>query len=225
MPSPSPQIIHEDADLIVLGKPAGMPVEFNPFGERSLQDFVAEHCGHGIRIKTGPGVVHRLDKVTSGLVVMAKKPSILKQLNADFAERRVEKTYHARVTGTPEPAAATLTHELEKDDLARKALILPRKTRNSKTAILSYSTEPNPPPEASFQNSGEYPKTSLLRISLETGRYHQIRAQLAAMGHPILGDKTYGGPEAPRVMLHCSGLSFTHPKTGKVLRLTSAPPF
>lgn len=220
-----PQIIHEDADLIVLSKPAGMPVEFNPFGERSLQDFVADHCGHGIRIKTGPGVVHRLDKVTSGLVVMAKKPSILKQLNADFAERRVEKIYHVRVTGTPEPAAATLTHELEKDDLARKAVIMPRKTRNSKTAILSYTTEPNPPSESSSLKSGEYPNTSLLRISLETGRYHQIRAQLAAVGHPILGDTIYGGPEAARVMLHCSGLTIRHPKTGHLLRLNSPAPF
>ncbi|MCC5934775.1 MAG: RluA family pseudouridine synthase [Balneolales bacterium] len=198
-----PEILFEDVDLIILNKPAGMPVEFNPFGDASLQDFVADHCGNTIRIRTGPGVVHRLDKVTSGIVVMAKKPSILKQLNADFAQGLPLKTYHALVSGKPEPQSATLTHELEKDSLARKARAAKRKTKTSKTAVLSYETET----VTSTQ--------TLLCVHLKTGRYHQIRAQLAAVGHPVIGDTHYGGPAAARVMLHCSRLVFTHPKTGQ----------
>lgn len=209
-----PGILFEDRDLIVLDKPAGMQVEKDPFGTPNLEDFVSEHCPREIKIKSGPGIVHRLDKPTSGIVLIAKKASILKQLNSDFAERKVMKQYTAEVSGRPDPAASKLEHFLVKDDALRKAIIHENEVPNSKKAVLSYETK-----EVRSDST-------LLKIVLQTGRYHQIRAQLAHIGHPVIGDKKYDSP-APlaRIHLHASLLEFTHPKTEKRLRIESPVPF
>lgn len=210
----SPEILFEDRDLIILNKPSGFLVETDPFGTPNLQDFVTAHCAREIKIKSGPGVVHRLDKPTSGIVIIAKKPSILKKLNEDFAARRVKKWYTAEAAGHPNPPASTLENYLLKDHTQRKAIILQNEAPGAKRAVLSYET----------LRSG--PETTLLRISLETGRYHQIRAQLAYLGHPIIGDTHYGSRiEKDRIHLHASELEFTHPKTRKQIKISSDPLF
>ncbi|MCH8556568.1 MAG: RluA family pseudouridine synthase [Balneolia bacterium] len=214
------EILYNDADLIVLNKPVGVQVESDPFGTPNLEDFVRERCGREIRIKKGPGIVHRLDKPTSGVVVIAKKPSILKQLNNDFANRRVEKRYTAVVEGTPEPDSGTLRHHLTKNDELRKSEASEQAVPGSKEAVLSYEIVKR------------RDKTAVLEIVLQTGRYHQIRAQLSHIGHPILGDTHYGAADIQhtqdsqiRLHLHAHLLRFTHPKTGKEMVITSPAPF
>lgn len=198
----------------MLDKPAGMQVEKDPFRTPNLEDFVSEHCPREIKIKSGPGIVHRLDKPTSGIVLIAKKASILKQLNSDFAERKVTKQYTAEVTGRPDPGASSLEHFLVKDDALRKAIVHENEVQNSKNAVLNYET------------SKVRIDSTLLTITLKTGRYHQIRAQLAHIGHPVIGDKKYGSPvPLSRIHLHASRLEFTHPKTGERLRIESLVPF
>lgn len=210
----APIVLHNDKDLIVLVKPSGMLSESDPFGNPSVQGFVAGLCGREIKIKTGPGMVHRLDRSTGGVMVLAKKASILKQLNSDFENRLVKKTYLAEVEGSPVPSSARLSHFLTKNNRHRKAILHHKAVKGSAQAILSYET---------IENRG---RTSILRIHLETGRYHQIRAQLAFIGHPVLGDDKYGSTiPSVKIHLHACGLEFTHPKTGKRLVFASNPYF
>ncbi len=209
-----PDIIFEDRDLIVLNKPAGIQVERDPFGTPNLQDWVERHCGRGIKIKKGPGVVHRLDKPTTGLVVMAKKVSILKHLNRQFAARSVRKCYFCEVIGHPKPESGRLEHHLVKDDTSNKSLVNTKAVKGSKKAALEYEVL-------------EYrEKTTLLDITLLTGRYHQIRAQLAFVGHPVCGDERYGkAAKNHDLHLHASELGFLPPATEEWTVFRSEPRF
>ncbi|MCH8568490.1 MAG: RluA family pseudouridine synthase [Balneolales bacterium] len=214
-----PDILFEDSDLIFLNKPSGVSVEWFEPGDESLQSFVAKRVGRGIKIKHGPGIVHRLDKPTSGVVVMAKKPKILKTLNAIFAERKVIKRYLAETDGIIAGSGGKLTHILIKDNIARKAVVADiedRRHQDAKEAVLSYEVL------EVRRNSA----STLLEIKLETGRYHQIRAQLASIGHPVMGDEKYGSKVcSDRIHLHCFSLELHHPKTNELLSITAPAPF
>ncbi len=154
--------------------------EQNPFEALTAESMVLAHVGATIR-DPYVGVVHRLDRVTSGVLVFAKKRGTLKQLNQWFSERKIQKTYLAIVDQAPPKDAGILEHFLETDQKAKKAVVKDSKSPASKKARLSYSI------------LGKGANNWLLEIKPTTGRFHQIRAQLAHIGCPIVGDETYGG--------------------------------
>lgn len=192
-------ILMETEDWIILNKPSGMITESNPF-EKSLQDHLFDYLK---RVKKKPivGVVHRLDKVTSGIIIFAKKKSILKVLNRMIEERKIKKSYQAIVYNKPEKDSDTLINHLEKDPKSKRAIIHSEKTKNSKEAKLKYSLHK--------KSSYGY----LLKIDLYTGRFHQIRAQLSNINSPITGDHSYGGKRfdtipSNSILLHACKLQF-----------------
>lgn len=206
----TPNIVFEDKHLIAIHKPAGMAVEVAA-RETSVRTMLKayltrEHKKHFI------GFAHRLDKPVSGLLLVAKKPSVLKALNEQFESRSVVKKYVAMVQGTPAQSEATLKHYLTKNDTEQKAYLWHHKTPGAKEVSLHYRV---------LQSSNNQ---SLLEVELHTGRYHQIRAQLAQMGHPIVGDEKYGATlpaPAGTILLHAHSLSFTHPVTGEQMTLVA----
>ena len=154
--------------------------------------------------------IHRLDRPVSGVVLFAKKKSMLKDLSEQFAQRTVNKYYKALTANKPIEAAATLQHWLFKDTKNKKAIIHTSKSPNADKVLLSYTTE-------LFKD-----KYTLWNIALHTGKYHQIRAQLGATGTAIVGDTLYGSEiiYAPNsIALHAYALEFTHPNTKELMRI------
>lgn len=157
--------------------------------------------------------IHRLDRPVSGIVLFAKKKSMLKDLSEQFAQRSVKKYYKALTNTKPLAEKATLENWLFKDSKNKKAIIYSAEQANADKVLLSYSTLP-------------YKDYTLWDIALHTGKYHQIRAQLAYSGSPILGDTLYGsGHEyAPNaIALHACALEFKHPKTNEQMRIEAEP--
>lgn len=205
-------ILLETADWIILNKPSGMITESNPY-EKGLQDHLYDYLKN---TKTKPfiGVVHRLDKVTSGIIIFAKKKSILKILNSMIQDRKIKKSYQAIVFNKPIKDSDTLINHLEKDTKSKRAIIHSNKTNNTKEAKLKYSVHK------------KYSYGYLLRIDLFTGRYHQIRAQLANINSPITGDHSYGGTSFDtipknRILLHASKLQFPENTIGLPKHISS----
>lgn len=211
-------IVYEDADVIVVDKPAGLVV--HPAGPHRTDTLIqrlwpklsAGWAETGRRPATDrPGVVHRLDKGTSGVMVIAKTPAAAENLSRQFADRTVKKTYWALVQG---------------------ALTSPGRIRSlvgrSRQAPQKMSTETGRPSETEYTVIKNFPThtppTTLLEVRPRTGRTHQIRVQLAALGHPLVGDTLYGGPPGPRPLLHAHQLEFRHPKTGKKLVFKAKTP-
>ena len=220
----------EDEHVIVVDKPAGLvvhPAPGNP--DRTLVNALIAHCGaslSGIGGVRRPGIVHRLDKDTSGLMVVAKTELAHRHLAADFAARRVERAYRAFVWGVPSPRAGEIAAAIGRSPRDRKKMAVV--ARGGKNAVTRYRVA------ASFGLVA-----AELECRLATGRTHQIRVHLAARGHPLIGDAAYGGarrranvPERartalaafPRQALHAALLGFTHPATGAALRFESALP-
>jgi 23S rRNA pseudouridine1911/1915/1917 synthase len=208
-----PPILHEDAEVLAIDKPTGMasaPTRDGAAG--TARDLVTE----ALRArKRGPArlwVVHRLDAATSGVLVFAKTRAAAAALSAAFAEGRVEKEYLARVGGVPGEAHGTI--ELAITTTGRRARVDPggRRARTDWEVVASDASDAN--------HSGEANGT-LVRLRPHTGRTHQLRVHLAAIGHPILGDRTYGGLPALRLMLHAERLVVPHPRTGAPLELRS----
>jgi 23S rRNA pseudouridine1911/1915/1917 synthase len=225
-------IVYEDDDLIVIDKPAGMvvhPAPGNP--DNTLVNALIAHCGEslsGIGGEKRPGIVHRIDKDTSGLIVAAKNDAAHKALSADFAAHNIERAYLCLVWGVPSPSAGAITGNIGRHPVDRKRMAVV--IRGGKPAITHYRV---------LKSFGL--GASLVECRLETGRTHQIRVHMAKIGHPLIGDPTYGKPTAarrgrlspearkaaeafPRQALHATLLGFDHPRTGAHLSWQSESP-
>ena len=176
----APEIIFESTALIIINKESGIITEENPFEPFTAESQVRHYLNKGHK-PPFVGVAHRLDRVTSGLLIFAKKKSTLKQLNQWFADRKIQKTYLAITSTPPSPSQGTLEHHLLTDKNAKKSLVYDHPKGGTKPAHLHYRT-------LEVNEHG-----ALLEIKPSTGRFHQIRAQLSHIGCPILGDEKYGG--------------------------------
>ena len=227
------RVVHEDQDLIVIDKAAGLvvhPAPGNP--DRTLVNALIAHCGDSLKGVGGvrrPGIVHRLDKDTSGLIIAAKTEAAHQGLVAQFAARSIERSYLALVWGRPRPEAGRITGNIGRSPRNRKKMAVVR--RGGKPATTRYRTLRH--------LAGD--RVSLAECRLETGRTHQIRVHLASRGHPLLGDPLYGRGDAARLRalaagedaapptlerqaLHARSLGFTHPTSGEALRFESDMP-
>ena len=197
-----PLILWEDNHLLIVSKPAGMLVQGDITGDRCLKDWAEEDVARRFR-KPGKafiGLPHRLDRPTSGLVVLAKTSKALARMNAVFSGRDIQKTYWAIVEGHVDPPNGRLVHHLVRDGKTKKSFVSQRP--DAQEAILRYQI---------LEKGDRY---SLVEIDLETGRHHQIRVQLQAIGHPIKGDLKYGSKRANPdggIHLHARRISFIHP--------------
>lgn len=215
-------VIFEDKDILVVDKPAGMIVHPAPgYPSGTLLNAVVGHCPSilGVGSETRPGLVHRLDIDTSGVMVFAKNERSIRELLKDFAEHAsVRKTYLAVLHGAPKPRSGTLKTLIGRKpwDPKRMAVV----ERDGREAITHWET------------LGRQGGISLVEFVIETGRTHQIRVHAAHLGHPIAGDSLYGSAEADRRMvvrparqlLHAVALEFNHPVTRKRLKFVSEPP-
>ncbi|HEY1597432.1 MAG TPA: RluA family pseudouridine synthase [Thermoleophilaceae bacterium] len=209
------EVVYEDDDLLVVDKPAGVvvhPAAGHATGTLS-QALAARGAAGGDPLR--PGIVHRLDRDTSGLLVVAKSEPIHRALQELIRARELEREYAALVDGRP-ARSGTIDAPVGRDRVARKLI----------------STRTDAPREARthFEVEEELPRTSLLKVTLETGRTHQIRAHMEAIGHPVCGDFQYGGGKSgdrlglTRQFLHSRYLRFQHPNTGAYLRCESKLP-
>ncbi len=213
-------ILYEDADLLVLNKPAGLVVHpAAGHASGTLVNALLHHCDSLTSIggEQRPGIVHRLDRDTSGVMVVAKSDRALAGLVNQFKQRTIHKHYIAIVWGQPIPARGTIETLIGRHRVDRKKMAVQSKT--GRAAITHYEI------------SERFKDFSLVRIRLETGRTHQIRVHMAHRGHPIVGDAQYGSRSirllpAPvgRQMLHAETLAFTHPVTGNPLTFAAPWP-
>jgi 23S rRNA pseudouridine1911/1915/1917 synthase len=189
-------VLYEDNDCIVINKPAGVLTHNK--GVRHIEATVASFVRSRTNLLTGerPGIVHRLDRATSGVIICAKTPEALSWLQKQFHDRHAVKTYSAVVKGTPAIAQALIDMPIERNPKAPATF---RVGPNGKTAQTKYEV---------IESSSKY---SLLELTPRTGRTHQLRVHLAYQKHPIVGDKLYAGPEADRMYLHAHKLEITLP--------------
>ncbi len=197
------EIVYENNDYIVVNKLAGLISEKSPYEDSTVENQVLNHL---LKNKRKPyiGVIHRLDRVTSGVLVFAKKKSILVEYNDLFSGRKVQKTYLAIVKNKPAKNKENLINFLVKNNLEKKAEIVQSKSKDSLECILSY--------KVIDKNDFGY----LLEIKPKTGRFHQIRAQLANIGLPIIGDEKYGSDQEYfplSVCLHAWKLTYQDPSS------------
>jgi 23S rRNA pseudouridine1911/1915/1917 synthase len=212
------RVVYEDARLLVLDKPAGMTV--HP-GAGRLSGTLVNALLHHVRDLSGvggvlrPGIVHRLDRGTSGLMVVAKDDETHRALSAQFSSRGVEKEYLAIVHGVPRARQGTIEASIGRDPVHRKKM--------------SVRAPRGRPARSTYTVVEALDGAALLRVRIHTGRTHQIRVHLASLGHPVAGDATYGGTRTPssrrpaaraaldgltRPALHAARLAFIHPATG-----------
>jgi 23S rRNA pseudouridine1911/1915/1917 synthase len=187
------QVLYEDNHLIAVYKPAGILVQGDESGEKSLMDFTKEFLKEKYQ-KPGNvflGLLHRLDRNVSGIVLFAKTSKGASRLSEQFRERTVDKIYHAWVEGVVRPKKGKLVHYLYRDEKGNKAKVFDEQRKNTQESVLSYEVVED---RDGGEQKGKDEKNAmtLLKITLETGRHHQIRAQLGHIGHPIVGDVKYG---------------------------------
>nr|WP_221212429.1 RluA family pseudouridine synthase [Brevundimonas lenta] len=229
-------VLFEDADLIVIDKPAGMAAHPAPGSETgTLVNALLAHCGDtlsGIGGVARPGIVHRLDKDTSGVMVAAKSDRAHAGLSALFATHDIERTYIALTRGAPSPGKGRIESLIGRSSSDRKKMAVLRSGgRNAITDYVVQATFGQP------AKAGGAPMAARVACTLHTGRTHQIRVHLASKGAPLLGDPVYGSgsPVAlvraaiadaglTRQALHAAILGFIHPVTGQALRFETAPP-
>jgi 23S rRNA pseudouridine1911/1915/1917 synthase len=231
------EIVYEDEDLLVINKAAGMVVHPSlGHWEGTLVNALLAHCGaslSGINGVRRPGIVHRLDKDTSGLMVVAKNDRAHQALSDQFSDRSLSRTYYAFVWGVPHPQSGTIETLIGRHRRHRqKRTVLTEGTESGKAAVTHYRV-------LQIFGKAEDPRLamSLVECKLATGRTHQIRVHLAHMGHPLVGDPLYGKvpkganllwPEFitqfPRQALHAKKISFIHPRSGMVLDFSSELP-
>ncbi len=209
-------ILFEDDDLIVINKPAGLIVHPGA-GQRehTLVNALLSHCTtlSGIGGKERPGIVHRLDKETSGCLVVAKNDLAHRELSRQFADRTVEKIYLALVAGKLRKPAGVMEERIGRHPVHRQRMSVT--TKRGRTAKTEYRVV----------RSNE--EASLIECRLHSGRTHQVRVHLHHLGHPVLGDKVYGArlvKNFPRQMLHAWKLAFRHPQTGEWKQFQASVP-
>lgn len=223
------EVVYEDDDLAVVNKPAGMMVHAGAGATEDqrnrgtlvnalLHRFQSlSNVGGELR----PGIVHRLDKETSGLIVVAKNDSAHRKLAAEFAGRRVNKTYIALVHGWPKQDKGTIATSISRDAIRRSRMTTRRS--GGREAVTHY--------EVQRRIDSNYGKFALLKVTIETGRTHQIRVHMASIGHPVVGDALYGAPREvegktgpaislKRNFLHAAELRLAHPRTGEDLQFS-----
>jgi 23S rRNA pseudouridine1911/1915/1917 synthase len=231
---PAPQVIeldilYEDSDLIVINKAAGMTVHPGAgTHDGTLVNALLAHCNDlsGIGGVERPGIVHRIDKDTSGILVVAKNDRSHQALSDRFQRHDIKRIYHALIYGNPKTDTGTIRGIIGRHPTDR--VKMSGKAKSGKQAVTHWRAE------------ARYPEVSLVRLRLETGRTHQIRVHLSEAGHPLLGDSVYGSDgrinnlkdlhlrklirDLGRQALHASTLGFVHPATGEFLEFTSPLP-
>ena len=211
------QVLYEDNHIIIVNKRAGDIVQGDKTGDKPLSDVVKEYLAQKYN-KPGNvylGVVHRLDRPTTGIVLFAKTSKALPRLNKLFAEKSAKKTYWALVKNQPPKTNNTLVHWLKKNPKNNKSTAYHKEIEGSKKAILHY------------QIIKKLDNFYLLEIDLETGRHHQIRTQLASIGCPIKGDLKYGFDRSNKdasISLHARTLRFIHPVKKEDISITAPLP-
>ena len=206
MQEPKIHILAETTHWLAISKPPGIVTEQHPGGKPSVETIVLNYLkANSRREKPFLGVVHRLDKVTSGVLLMAKKKSALKALNGAFRDRLVTKVYQVLITNMPPEETGTLTHHLVKNQRKMCAFIHDTPTTGSTEVILEYRV---------MRKESD---CWLLEVRPLTGKFHQIRAQLAHIGCPVFGDEKYGGMKRiePGIALHAFSLTFPDPTIEK----------
>jgi len=226
-------IVYEDDDLAIVNKPAGMMVHAGAGAtedERNrgtLVNALLHRFGQLSEVggELRPGIVHRLDKATSGLIVVAKNDESHRKLAAQFAHRQVKKTYIALVHGWMKQDHGTISTSISRDRMRRTRMTTRRP--GGREAVTHYTVQQ--------KLDSPYGKFSLLEVQIDTGRTHQIRVHLASLGHPVVGDTLYGARRElskndtssfslPRNFLHAAALQFQHPQTGAQLSFSAALP-
>jgi len=232
-------VVYEDDDLAVINKPAGMTVHAGSgkgeaASKGTLVNALLHHFGSLSNVggELRPGIVHRLDKETSGLIIVAKKDTAHRRLALQFSGRKVKKTYTALVHGWMPQSKGTINSPISRDAVRRRRMTT-RVTAASKpgrTAVTHW--------KVLKQFDGKCGKFSLLEVNIETGRTHQIRVHLSSVGHPVVGDAVYGAPRLipsyggtaskgaslGRHFLHSSGIQFEHPMTSAPLSVVQPLP-
>ena len=211
------QIVFEDNHLLIINKKAGQLVQGDKTGDLSLLDLIKNF----IKVRDNKpgnvflGLVHRIDRPTSGLVIYAKTSKGLTRLTQMVKNRKIKKTYWAVVPKTEIPKTQRLTHYLQKNEKNNKSTVFPKATEGAKEAILNYEII------KALDNF------QLLEVDLETGRHHQIRAQLSKIGVPIKGDLKYGSARSNPdggIHLHARQLEFIHPVSNENIKITAPVP-
>jgi 23S rRNA pseudouridine1911/1915/1917 synthase len=226
-------VVYEDDDLAVVNKPSGMMVHAGAGAtddERNrgtLVNALLHRFGalSGVGGELRPGIVHRLDKETSGLIVVAKNDAAHRKLGAEFSERKVKKTYIALVHGWLKADKGTISSPISRDAIRRVRMTTRRS--GGREATTKYLVE--------RRIESDFGKFTLLKVKIETGRTHQIRVHMASLGHPVVGDALYGAPREirgksgptislSRNFLHSAELQFEHPRSGELVNLCSPIP-
>lgn len=216
------QVLHEDNHLIAVNKPAGALVHGDETGDVPLSEAVKEYIK--IRYhKPGDvflGVIHRLDRPVSGVVIYARTSKGLARMNEVFKERKIQKTYLAITRNRPEPMLGSLTHYIAKDRSRNLAKAFNSLSNQAEKMKAKKST-------LDYEMIGEIDNRCLIQVNPHTGRPHQIRVQLSSMGCPIVGDIKYGDDQPNQdgsIHLHCRSMSFEHPVKREPVVITADPP-
>jgi 23S rRNA pseudouridine1911/1915/1917 synthase len=231
-------ILYEDDDLAIINKPAGMMVHAGAGATESqrnrgtLVNALLHHFAtlSAVGGDMRPGIVHRLDKETSGLIVVAKNDDAHRKLAAQFARREVKKTYSALVHGWPKKDSGTITASISRDRVRRTRMTT--RQPGGREAVSHYRVV--------RRLDTAFGKLTLIEVKIDTGRTHQIRVHMASVGHPVVGDRLYGAPAGlkasrgqrddkeaislPRNFLHAAQLELTHPRTSEKVALQSPLP-
>ena len=205
-------VVYEDDDVIVVNKPTGLVVHPAPgHPDGTLVNALLHHCGDslsGIGGEKRPGIVHRIDRDTSGLIIAAKNDAAHLALSAQLKDHSLSRTYECLVTGNMKQDSGTVDAPIGRSSADRKKMAVVPTGRRAVTH---------------WEVVARYPGVTHLRCRLETGRTHQIRVHMAYIGHPILGDTVYGAkkpvPGLTGQCLHATGLRFIHPRTGEPVEL------
>ena len=212
-------IVFEDEDVVVVNKPRGMVVHPAPgHPDGTLVNALLYHCGDtlsGVGGEKRPGIVHRIDKDTSGLLIVAKNDAAHLALSAQLSDRSLSRVYHAVAAGTLREDSGTVDAPIGRHPSDRKKMAVT--TVHSRNAVTHWNV------------LGRYRGYTYIRCKLETGRTHQIRVHMAHIGHPLLGDEVYGHAKLPEKgltgqCLHAKELQFIHPRTGQPVHLTTELP-